>query len=68
MKGKTKKALKVGVIVLGTMAGSVILATAFIGGGEICRAMYYDPSHGMNSVFQSAMLGYDHIFGLGWAA
>lgn len=68
MKNKTKKALKAGGIAIGLVAGSVILVAAFIGGGEICREMYYDPENWMNTVFQSAMLGYDHIFDLGWAA
>ena len=68
MKEKTKKVLKIGGIIIGTCAGAALLGAAFIGGGTICCEMYYDPDNWKSTVFQSAMLGYDHIFNLGWAA
>lgn len=63
-----KKVLKIGAIIAGTAVGVALLSLAFVGGGEICHERYYDPENWIHTVFQSTMLGYDHIFNLGWAA
>ena len=68
MGEKAKKILKTGAYVVGSVAVVAVVGAAFVGGGEICRALYYDPENWMHSIFQSSMLGYDHMFNLGWAA
>ena len=63
-----KKGLKIGGIIIGSIVGVSVLGLAIIGGGQICTEMYYDPENWKHTIFQTTMLGYDHILGLGWAA
>ena len=63
-----KKVSKIGVIILGSVAGVCILGLSTVGLGTIFCEQYHDPEHWPHTVFQSTMYGLDRKFNFGWCA
>lgn len=65
-----KKAVKIGAIVVGSVAGVGVLGCAVVGLGEIFREQYHDAGMGQwfHAVCQSTMYGWDRKFNFGWCA